>query len=268
MQKSVKKITVCADGRRIAGIRLSLSRQVGAALRIVRRHFRILTSDTSLSFESSRYDGWWDYAAVAVRTSYRLETYMGIGGSCQAGSGYLADRPWYSFGPDDTDERADYKFQQYCELLDHYDESIKDNYKTDYDIPYQDDPTILIQMAIRNGVRTDVMFAASILFLKDLIWHSGPDSDMFFDLFTNDSRDNPDTVDLDAWEQNRCKLFGRFGAIKSRTSTYSHDYSTGYCYSPPKPVKRTLKKCDPELNLISSNMPLFENTPVHRMEFK
>jgi hypothetical protein len=50
--------------------------------------------------------------------------------------------------------------------------------------------------------------SVALLLTYDIIHECGPDCHEFFELFTNDYRDNSDNFDMAAWEQIRCKILG------------------------------------------------------------
>jgi hypothetical protein len=296
LRRSIKKVIVNTGVSNVSGIQFTLSAEVAKAMRIVRRHFRILTSRSSskLQYETTRYEGWWEFGAVAVRNAIRLENNIAFGGEISIGSGYLSEKPWALVGNLDPREKSEYKFSCFPELIEHYEKEIKNHYRMEFDVPFIDDSLGLFKLAERNQESIDDMFSMCILLTRDLIFHAGPDNDNFYDLFTNDSKDTSDSADVDEWESQRCKVFGRFGTVKSKDTycpqannhsrnVFVSDYygcddddyyyqqyhlnhaMRGSCYQTVPHVKKkpVFKKCEPALSLISHNAPIFEGVPIH-----
>lgn len=235
---------------------MPLSTEVAKAMRLARKHFRFLTEDL-MPHEVSRYDGWWDFATVAIRKTIIIENNIMFDGEISIGSNYLSDQPWMILGNYAHTGIAKYKLNSFNELIEHYKKSTRDFPKVECLIPFAGEADNLFKLSNRHYESVEDVMGMSLLLMRDLIFHSGPDSETFFDLFTNDARDNPENIDLDTWERNRCKLFGRFGCTKDRTSTSSYNRSeqTG-CSLLPK--KKRFRKCNVDLKLISRNASLLE----------
>ncbi len=256
----MKRTSIKIDGKNYPALNLRLTEEVGRAMRVVRKHFRILTAYSNLPEGTSRYDGWWDFAAISVRLMLRLDAYLDYNASLSIGSGYISEKPWINFGG--YESQSEYRLNHLFELIDLYDEQLSGQYKSFYDIPYTSDLQSIIRLSLKYELSVESMVGVCLLFTRDLLYQCGPDCEMFFDLFTNDGRDNPENLDLDLWETNRIRLWGRFGALRSRNSYYSQREYESYEHYFYQPRKLKLKKCQPVFELLSINQLFKGISPI------
>lgn len=255
---SLKRARMTIGSKVFPGIVVPLAREAAAASRMVRKYFRIMTQDRPVVAESGRFEGWWDFAEVAVRLMARLENSVEYGMEVVIGSNYLSDYPWAVFG--NTRVGARNKFAQFSQIIDHYDKHLSDTNRVEYTIPFNSDGEDVYKMANRHDLSPATMFAACLLLTRDMIYHGGPDCDLFFDLYTNDIRDTPDTIDLDEWEKTRCRMFGRFGEVEFPDPRFVESRGPrqvmGFAQWTPPVTPPKFRKCNVELKLMSAHEPL------------
>jgi len=208
-------------------------------------YFHALIAGRDIHHERMRRKSFLESVDAAIGALHRTDYMNSTGSTIVIGSKHIKPVTWAVIGRD-TPSCKMYRFQFYniYALIDHYTKK--------YEEPCHCGPVCLyhqpkgreaIEQIIRNSpdrkkvLSQNIVVAAAIHFLADLLEHCGPDVDEYFDLFTNDLTCGPDSVDLDLWL--KCRERALFGTNPVPLTPPKRQI--GFVQGPPPPPPKPMR---------------------------
>jgi len=202
-------------------------------------YFHHLISSKTLEPGKKRRRSFLESIDTAIAILHRTDYINERGGTIAIGSKYIKPVTWAFVGLERSGNMWQHHFYNIYSLIKHY--------TTRYAEPCHCYPICLYhafngrEMLDRICKRSsdgaplsaNVVLAAAIHFLADLLQHCGPDATDYFDLFTNDLSCSPETVDIDLWMKAREKAL--FGATTNEVPKKQIGFHTPYVQGPPPP---------------------------------
>jgi hypothetical protein len=133
-----------------------------------------------------------------------------MGNTVSVGSKHLAPVAWAVVGPKPASRMFRVQWHEINGLIDHYTRRYEEPCHCLPVTLYQKDSgrtalSDLVKASTKKVLNNNMLMATAISFLKDVIENGGPDTTELFDLFTNDMRHSPETVDIGIWKRAREK---------------------------------------------------------------
>lgn len=225
--------------------------------------------------DAQRRKSLWEAVTVAVnmvvRTNYIIS--HGENGTIAIGSNHIKPVTWAIIGAADSAVKMySYRFSTLRSLIDHYTKRYENPCHCYPACIYQSENSrselnaIVGECGKSKPLNMNMVMAASIHYLADLIEHCGPDVTEFFDLFTNDLKCHPDRVDIELWKDCRAKALNFKQPAGKERGTIGFA-STMTPTPPPKPQKITVKVREEKIvSLNSLSSTCFWNCPKTKNE--
>jgi hypothetical protein len=214
-------------------------------------YLHALISETKCHPERMRRKSFLQSIDTALGLLHRMEYMNKMGNTIAIGSRHIKPVTYCVIGAGEAPCRM-FKFHVYSiyGLIDHYTKRYENPCHCHPICLYHQPKGAEMMKAIREGVSLreplspNVVMAAAIHFMADMLEHCGPDVTEFFDLFTNDLTCSPDDVDIGLWQKCRERaLFGRGNEPLSKRQIGFHANRPEY-QPPPKPMKIRVKITD------------------------
>jgi hypothetical protein len=103
---------------------------------------------------------------------------------------------------------------------------------------------VLVDDSPKHHVNNNVVMAAAISFMYDVIKNVGPDTTEFFDIFTNDLRVDPNKVDIALWLHAREKALNVTSVIKEESVSLKKEEAPFQKSYQPRTLNITVKITD------------------------
>lgn len=189
-----------------------LPRSIRKRVKWIKKYFRWLDSYPDDSFFKRRKHHF-EFAETALMILQRIEI-ISRKSSIVAGSDYVCALPWAVFGL--SERLSQHKFETIYDLMKHYSNYLHGEcYPVDLYFRCRGNSStefLTRKMASRFHKQPlgskNYWMALSLALLYDILHYCGPDTHEFFELFTNDMRDSPDSIDFMQWQAFRCRLLG------------------------------------------------------------
>lgn len=239
-----------------------VSSEILSSLRWVRKFYRILYDSKSLPYEYRRRKNSLEYMDTAATLLGRIENAYASNTVTVAGSQFLQkdDKVWSVFGKCDNLPSENY-FDSFNDVIDYYANSTLGK-KSKIQVYFRCKSSVENYFQLihkKYSINYNSIASLAILLLKDIIFNCGPDVEDFYDLFTNDKRDDPGSMSIEDWENLRCKMLGRYGEINWRRCPASF-YNRCEAINKPKEkfiFKTTLEELDGGLSAGAKTIPMF-----------
>jgi hypothetical protein len=187
-----------------------LPTKIGKRVKFLRRYFEFLDNEVPKGHQKRRQSPC-EFAETAMFALTRIKMLTEKGYTIIAGSQHVSPIPWAIFGPPNQ-RPARFYYKNIDDLAGQY-----HNYMHGKMFPIELHFRVGSGLASKLAARhADVEYLSSpnywmalgICVLFDIIHNCGPDCHEFYELFTNDYKDNPQTIDFKQWQRARCKILG------------------------------------------------------------
>jgi len=191
--------------------------KISPRVKWVRRYFKKL-DDQPIDVSHKRRKHWLEYAETALMMLGRIYHLCSKGHRITAGSQYVSPVAWAIFGEGNPGTMARHQFSSVLEIANHYRSLLQGNCYP-IDIYFKKGHSQLgRQLASKFKkpplISSNFWMAVALLLIHDIIHECGPDCNEFFELFTNDYRDNSGSFDVISWEKLRCAILGVQGRVE------------------------------------------------------
>ncbi len=180
----------------------------------VRKYFKF-QDNQPIDIMYKRRKHFCEFAETAMMILHRIHFLTSKGHVIVAGSSYICALPWAIFGTADPSRMAQHNFEDVNEIARFYHNVLHGPcYPVDLCFRHRDGnpPDLLHRIADKFPKAPknspNYWMAVAIALMYDIIHLCGPDTSEFFELFTNDYRENIDNMDIRAWQILRCKMLG------------------------------------------------------------
>jgi hypothetical protein len=198
------------NGERYEIFKMWIPNAAEGRLSFIRKYFHVMDREKTPRYCRRRKNRV-EYADTALKMLARIDCLFDLDVPIAAGSKHLSDKPWAVFGEGIT--RTNLTFIDFDALAKHYTGTICSGGSRCWEFHFKSSFNVIEELAKKHKQTRSFIFALAIFLLYDLIVHCGPDCRELYDLFTNDMRDTPDNVDIESWEDLRCKVMGRRGQV-------------------------------------------------------
>lgn len=148
----------------------------------------------------------------------RLEQMMVMDIPLVAGSRYLNDRPWATFGGT-SHCNAKHHFLTFEDLCNNYhDKIVSTECVESVQILFRKFPFLPLELSQNNKKTCPYILALAILVACDILYYCGPDCPDLQDFFCNDTREK--IPDIDKWKKTREKLFKNYNNVSEKPKEF------------------------------------------------
>jgi len=204
---------------------------VRSKLKWLNRWFRIADRE-NIERENKRRKADVEGVETAVIVFNRITQLMDIDVPVAVGSAWLGERPWAVFGDCPVD--AELKIKNVRDLLRHYEKLMS---ATNPElIHFRCHHGLVHYLSRKYKMLYSHVVAASICLLYDILINAGPDCDEVYDVFSNDLTEKQECFDIEKWQDQRCRIMGRYGKILERST----GLKVGQVYEPKFELKSSV----------------------------
>lgn len=215
--------------------RYYLPRKIVNRLKFIQKYFRVMNR-AAIPQQYKLRKNEVEYFETAVIIFARLLTMCENDIPFLAGSGFLSPKPWASFG-EVPEKVSKLEFRDFYDIANYYRPLIANSNATPEYVHFRIVPNLLMELGDKYRMSPHHLGAIAICLLYDILLNCGPDCEDFYDLFTNDNRDNSaEFIDINDWENLRCAVIGKNGRIRDRR----WKVKLGQFYTPAIPLKSKL----------------------------
>lgn len=210
--------------------RFWVPRSLDKKIKWLRKYFRVMDRD-SIPRQFKRRKDSSEFCETAIMILGRLDQLFDIDVPIVAGSAYLGKQPWAIFG-DAPQHEAKITFRDFEDIMHHYHNAIVTGPADAEYFHFRVAPALVEKLSDKHRQTSHFLVSVGLCLLYDILTNCGPDCAELYDLFTNDLRVGPDSVNLEEWQDLRCKVMGRHGRIKEKP----HKHKIGQIYKPHYPL--------------------------------
>lgn len=184
-------------------------------IKFLRKWFRVIDRDPIPPRQKRRKNDV-EFAETAVMTLARIDALLGNDIHFVAGSGWLSPQPWGVFGEAPEQTQAEVVFPDFPAIANFYESLIFSQGSVTEYLSFRIHPRLPAVLARKYDLTPHFVVSLAICLLYDILLNCGPDSPEFYDLFTNDTKVGPTQVNIEEWEDVRCRAMGFAGRISER----------------------------------------------------
>jgi hypothetical protein len=239
-----------------------LPTKLDATVTFLKKYFKVLDKFSCVPYDYKRRKVYKEFAETAIMILARVEQFLSIKRPLIAGSRYINPAAWAIFG-EAEDLFPKHSFKDFESICNFYEKRIfknpnSDNTKKEM-FHFRHEPNLCNQLAAKYDETPHYIMTVALAFLRDIILNCGPDCQEFYDIFTNDYREDAEAIDIDQWQELRCKVLGRNGKIT--TKTYNVKVGQVNLPSIPLVTVTTIEEISDDDNLAQGEKTSLAKTP-------